>query len=188
MCQKTDDSNWEEKKKVALKTTSKTFPGRAKKEHGEQKAKKNRGRGRLLDTSLNRPYLQICICLCSGSDFTADRYCLPGAREMMWTEFNRTRRQLHSGNRSSRDSSKMFSLPILLHRMNICRVLLSINTLIIEDTFILLQELNVMTTADKNLNLTVSVCISDLVGDLHTRFWHLCVIPVPALLKLLSIC
>lgn len=50
-------------------------------------------------------------------------------REMMWTEFNWTQRQLHSGKLSSRDSSKMFSLPILQHRMSICGVLLSINTL-----------------------------------------------------------
>lgn len=80
----------------------------------------------------------------------------------MWTEFNWTWRQLHSGNRSSIDSSKMFSLPVLLHRTNICRVLLSINTLIIEDTLILFQELSVMTIAGEilkkfMLNLTVSL-------------------------------
>lgn len=95
----------------------------------ERRAKGQKREGELLDTSLNRSYLQICICLCTGSDFIADRYCLLGDGEMMWTEFNWTRRQLHSGNCSSRDSSKMFSLLILLHRMNICRVLLSINTL-----------------------------------------------------------
>lgn len=70
---------------------------------------------------------------------------------MVWTEFDWTWRQLHSGNRSSRDSSKMLSVPILLHRMNICRVLLSINVLIIEDTLTLFQEQNVMSIAEQAL-------------------------------------
>lgn len=106
-----------------------------------------------LDTSLNRLYFQICVCLCPGSDFIVHRYCRPGARGMVWTEFNWTWWQLRSGNRSSRDSSKMLSAPILLHRMNICRVLLSINTLIIEDTLILFQEQNVMTIAEQALRV-----------------------------------
>lgn len=97
------------------------------------------------------PYFQICVCLWPGSDFIANRYCLPGARGMVWTEFNWTWRQLHSGNRSSGDSSKMLSVPILLHRMNICRVLLSINALIIQDMLTLFQEQNVMSIAERAL-------------------------------------
>ena len=147
-CQKKDErGNCRER---ALKTTSKTFLKKSGKSTECKRAKKGGGgAGRLLDTSLSMPYFQICICLRAGGDFIADRYCLLGERggEVMWTEFNWTRRQLHSGNHSSRDSSKMFPLPILLHRMNICRALLSINTLIIEDTLILFQELNVMTIA-----------------------------------------
>lgn len=60
--------------------------------------------------------------------------------------------------------------------MNICRALLSINTLIIEDTLILFQELNVMTIAGEFFEKayvkldSLSARISYLVGDLHTRF------------------
>lgn len=181
-------------KKPPLKTTSKTLKNRKKKKWA-QRAKGQKREGALLDTSLNRNYLQICICLCTGTDFIADRYCLLGDGEMMWTEFNWTRQQLHSGNRSSRDSSKMFSLLTLLYRMNICRVLLSINTLTLNR-----RHAHPFAGAKCNdysrgksqkayVKLdSLSARISYLDADLHTRFWHLCVLLLPALLKLLSVC
>lgn len=161
--------NETEKKRNLWKQHQRLLQKKKKKSDRSAQSKRAKGKkaGGLLDISLNRFYFQICICLCAGSGFIADRYCLPGeGGEMMWTEFNWTRQQLHSGNRSSEDSSKMFSLQILLRRTNICRVLLSINTLIIEDTLILFcRERNVMTIAEEifrkkklMLNLTVSRC------------------------------
>lgn len=102
-----------------------------------------------------------------------------GEEGMVWTEFNWTWRQLHSGKRSSRDSSKMLSPPILLPGTNICRVLLSINTLIIDDTIILFQEQRIMTLAEQS-----SPCIFTPGCDICVS--RRCLSPSSA--KLFSVC
>lgn len=68
-------------KKKALKTTSQTFLKRVKGAQRAKGPKKGEGGGwGLLDTSLNRSYFQICICLCAGSDFHCRQVLSTGSR------------------------------------------------------------------------------------------------------------
>lgn len=166
--------------KKSLKTTSKTFSKREGRSAESKRAKYGKGGGRLLDSSLNRLYFQICICLCTGGDFYCRQVLSTGSRG---NDVNRI--QLDTATAAlwelfqQRFIQDVLCTDFLLHQ-NICRALLSINTLTIEDTLILFQELNVMTIAGKflqrlMLNLTVSLWLFHTWLVIFTPVFDICV-------------
>lgn len=172
-CQKTDDSrnlHFQNNIDISKKEWEESW---------EQKGKRKKREERLFETSLKRPlskfafvYVQAVILLETGIVFW---------ERGKWCEQNST------GHRDSctlgtdpEEVHPRCCLPILLHGMNICRVLLSINTRITGDTLIPFAGAQCNDYSRRNLkkasiNLTVSQRIFHTWLVIFTPGFDICV-------------